>query len=99
MATVQCFPIATEITEELGTLQNIPNIQAVYSKWYDQTYVVWIGILHDDATARKAVYQLEDRISNIFKSVLFDFNVIALPDGKKTEDYVSNAERVFQHNA
>ena len=99
MATVHASPMVHEITAELDTLRQDSHIQAVYSEWLDDTYVVWIGIQEDDEKARTTAYHLEDRMSERFSDVLFDFHVIALPEGKKTQDYVSNAQVVFQRSA
>lgn len=99
MATVPTSPLVDEISSALVALRRDRHIQAVCSQWLDDTYVVWVGIREDNSTARRAVYHLEDEMSEKFPQVLFDFHVIALPDGKKTQDYVSNAQLVFQRSA
>jgi hypothetical protein len=99
MATVPASSLVDQISGELSTLKNDRYIQAVCSQWLDNIYVVWVGILEDNSEARQAVYRLEDQISERFPQVLFDFHVIALPRGKKVQDYVSNAQLVFQRTA
>ena len=99
MATVPASPIVNEISSELATLQHDKYVQAVYSEWLDDIYVVWVGICEDNSLARKVVYHLEDQMSEKFPQVLFDFHVIALPQGKKTQDYISNAQVIFQRSA
>lgn len=99
MATVTASPLVNEISSELATLQQDEHIQAVYSQWLDDIYVVWVGIRDDSPTARKAAYRLEDEVSENFPQVLFDFHVIALPEGKSTQDYISNAQIIFQRSA
>lgn len=99
MATAAASPLVGEIYSELATLRQEEHIQAVYSQWLDDVYVVWVGIRDDSPAARKAAYRLEDEVSENFPQVLFDFHVIALPDGKSTHDYVSNAQIIFQRSA
>lgn len=99
MPTVPTFSPVLEVSAELVSLRQNGSVEAVYFKWLDDTYVVWIGICNDDSSARRAAYQLEDSVSEKFPSVLFDFHVVALPEGKKIQDYVSNAQVVFQRGA
>jgi hypothetical protein len=100
MATVTVVsPVAYEISAELSTLGQNDHIQGVCSQWLEDTYVVWVGIRDDHPKARRAAYQLEDEISSRHPRVLFDFHVIALPEGKNTQDYVSGANVVFQRSA
>jgi hypothetical protein len=99
MATVSASPLVDQISGELSALRNDKYIQAVCSQWLDDIYVVWVGLLEDNSMAREAVYRLEDEISEKFPQVLFDFHVIALPRGKKIQDYISNAQLVFQRIA
>lgn len=99
MATVSASLIANEIASDLAALRDEQCVQAVYTQWLDDSYVVWVGILNDNPAARKAAYRLEDQVSEKFPRVLFDFHVIALPQGKKTQDYLSNAQIVFQRSA
>jgi hypothetical protein len=99
MATVTASPLINKISAELATLQEDKHIQAVYSQWMDDIYVVWVGIRDDSPTAREAAYRIEDEVSENFPQVLFDFHVIALPEGKSTDDYISNAQVIFQRSA
>ncbi len=99
MATVSASPRASEISRELSTLQKDKHIEAVYSQWLDNVYVVWVGISEDNPEARQAAYRLEDEVSENFPQVLFDFHVIALPPGKSVRDYVSHAQVIFQRSA
>lgn len=99
MATVSASPLADEIAASLASLGRDRYVQGVYSQWVDETYVVWVGIRDDNFAAREAAYSLDDRISETFPQVAFDFHVIALPEGKNTEDYISNAQPIFQRSA
>lgn len=99
MASASASSFVNEISVKLSTLRNDQYIQAVCSQWLDNVYVVWVGITDDDPKARHSVYRLEDEISEKFPQILFDFHVIALPKGKKTQDYISNAQVVFQRSA
>jgi len=99
MATVQASPRVDDISQEFESLRHNLRVQEVLSRWVDDTYAVWIGIVDDDDDARQAAYRLEDRLSEKFPRVLFDFHVIALPEGGRTQDYVSNAQVVFQRSA
>jgi hypothetical protein len=99
MATVSASPLVDQISVKLSTLGNNEYIQAICSQWLDDIYVVWVGITEDNLEARRAVYRLEDEMSEKFPQVLFDFHVIALPTGKKTQDYILNAQLVFQRSA
>jgi hypothetical protein len=49
-----------------------------------------------DEAARSDVYRFEDQISGLFAKLLFDFHIIAVPAGRKIEDYLSNTTPVFQ---
>ncbi|HKT89860.1 MAG TPA: hypothetical protein VJQ59_15560 [Candidatus Sulfotelmatobacter sp.] len=95
MATVQASPRVDEFSQEFESLRHNSCVEAVLSNWADDTYVVWIGIVNDDDGARRAAYQLEDQVAEKFPRVLFDFHVIALPEGGRTQDYVSNAQGSF----
>jgi hypothetical protein len=99
MATVPASPIAYDIAASLATLRQNAHVEAVYTQWCDDMYVVWVGIHGDNKSARKAAYNLEDEVSERFPQVLFDFHVIALPPGRETQEYVSNAQIVFQRSA
>ena len=99
MATADASPIFHELTIEFDALKHDPHIEAIYSEWVDESYVVWVGIREDSAIARKMVYFLEDQMSEKFPDILFDFHVISLPEGKKTQDYVSRAELIFRNTA
>ena len=99
MATVTASPVINEISLALAGLQQNEHIQAVYTQWLDDIYVVWVGIQDDNPTARKLIYRLEDEMSETFPRIMFDFHEIALPQGKKTQDYISNAQAIFQRSA
>ena len=99
MATLDASPILYELTAELEALHSDPHIQAVCSQWVDETYIVWVGIEDDNPLARQSVYFVEDRMSEKYPAIMFDFHVIALPKGKKTQDYVANAQVIFQRTA
>jgi hypothetical protein len=99
MATLDASPILYELTTELEALRSDPHIQAVCAEWVDETYTVWVGIEDDNQVARRVAYFVEDQMSEKFPGTAFDFHVIALPKGKKTQDYASNAQVVFQRAA
>ena len=99
MATVHASPFIDEIAQEFGSLRRNEHVQGVLSQWIDEAYVIWVGIVDDNDDARQAVYRVEDQVSEKFPHVLFDFHVIALPEGRTTQDYVSNAQVVFQRSA
>lgn len=99
MATVSVSPLGHEISLELATLQEDKHVEAVYSQWLNDVYVVWVGICEDNPGARQAAYRLEDEVSENFPQVLFDFHVVALPQGGRLQDYISHAQVVFQRSA
>jgi hypothetical protein len=87
------------VTMELKLLSLIPVVDSVHVLPARNTLAVWIGITSDDPEARESIYRFEDKISDRYPSVMFDFHVIPLPPGRKMGDFVTDSEAVFQRIA
>jgi hypothetical protein len=88
------------ITRELARgLSGLPAVDSVHFLAAENALSVWVCLQDGyDETARTNVYRFEDQMSERFPAVLFDFHIIAVPDGRKIEDFLSIASPIFQRN-
>jgi|SRR5712691_10966942 len=98
MATVTAptypdYEIAAGLKTGLSALSPVISVHTLST---ENALSVWVGIKKDDAEVREAIYRFEDEIADRYKDVLFDFHVIPVPAGRKVEDYISNADPIFQ---
>jgi hypothetical protein len=89
-------PIARELARGLA---GISAVESVHFLAGENALSVWVCLQDGyDETARTNVYRFEDQISERFPKVLFDFHIVAVPAGRKIEDFVSSASPIFQRN-
>ena len=67
-------------------LATIPAVESAYFSQGENAFFIWVGIREDEANIRKAVYAVEDELSERYPDFCFDFRVIPLPRiaGSKT---------------
>ena len=80
-------------------LRALSKITSAYYLELENGINVWVGLEDDDRPARRAVYDFEEKISQEFPDVVFDFHVVAVPVGHKIEEYISSARPIFQRSA
>ena len=98
MATVTAFPDYA-ISAELKTgLSGLSEVISVHTLTTENAFSIWVGINKDNAQVRETIYQFEDEIADRYSDVRFDFHVIPVPTGRKVEDYISNANPIFQRH-
>jgi len=99
MATVLANP-HNLITRELARgLSGLPAVDSVHFLATENAFSVWVRLQDGcDETARTNVYRFEDQMSERFPKVLFDFHIIAVPAGRKIEEFLSIASPIFQRN-
>jgi hypothetical protein len=93
-------PLATEyvIARELKALSEVPAVGSIHVLPTQNAFAVWIGISSDNREVRNAIYHFEDDISERYTHVLFDFHVIPVPPGRKMEDFITDAQPLFQRS-
>lgn len=100
MATAQTLNPAQEIARKLvSALAGVPGVESIHYLETETAFSVWVGISDDNQTARQAVYDFEDMISQVFQEIMFDFHVVALPTGRRIEEFISDTQPVFQRTA
>jgi hypothetical protein len=89
------------IARELAKgLSGLPSVNSVHFLATDSGLSVWVRLEDgDDESARTMVYRFEDQISERFPKVLFDFHIVAVPDGRNIEEFLSTASPIFQRDA
>ena len=99
MATALANP-HDPITRELARgLSGLSAVDSVHFLTTENALSVWV-CLEDgyDETARTNVYRFEDQMSERFPKVLFDFHIVAVPAGRKIDEFLSLASPIFQRN-
>jgi hypothetical protein len=86
------------VTRDLKALAALPAVGSVHVLQTPAAFLVWIGISSDNREVRDAIYLFEDGISERHADIMFDFHVIPVPHGRKMEDFVTNAQPVFQRS-
>ena len=99
MATALANPL-DRITHELARgLSGLSTVDSVHFLAGENALTVWVCLQEGyDETARTNVYRFEDQMSERFPKVLFDFHIIAVPAGRKIEEFLSTASPIFQRN-
>ncbi|MGB0038875.1 MAG: hypothetical protein WA800_13085 [Terriglobales bacterium] len=88
--------IAEEIAEGLSALSIVGSVHLLQT---DRALAVWVGLPEAASeTERYRVYEFEDDISGRYPSVLFDFHIVSIPEGRRTEEFLSMAAPIFQRN-
>jgi hypothetical protein len=96
MATVPVFDVGAAFVRSLASaLAVVESVRSAHVYQSERAMVVWIDIAQDDEPTRRAVYEIEDRLSDKFGGILIDFHLIPVPTGRKIEDFVT-AECVYQ---
>jgi hypothetical protein len=85
--------VARETTKHLSAN---PAVKSVHFLPTDTALSVWVAITKDDMTVRSSIYGVEDQLSKLFPSVLFDFHAVPVPAGRQMEDFVSAAKPIFR---
>lgn len=85
------YQVVRELKSGLAKLSAIESVRFLAT---ETALAVWVGLTEDGEDHRNAVYRFEDKISDLFPEVLFDFHVISLPSGRTLEEFVSSAERI-----
>jgi hypothetical protein len=100
MAAALAFPPLDSITDTLARgLKALPAVDSVHVLATDNALTVWVRLQDGcDEAARADVYRFEDQISGLFPKQLFDFHIIAVPAGRRIEDFLSSASPIFQRN-
>ena len=98
MAAALVFPPLGSITDTLARgLEALPAVDSAHFLAADDALTVWVRLRDGyDEAARTDVYRFEDQISGQFPKLLFDFHIVAVPAGRKIEDFLSNASPIFQ---
>ena len=98
MATAH-LPIGYSIENELKDhLAQLPAVGSIHVFSTGRVFGVWIGISADNRAVRDAIYDFEDQISERYADVPFDFHVIPVPRGRKMEDFITDAQPIFQRS-
>lgn len=99
MATALANPL-DRITHELARgLSALSAVDSVHFLATESAFSVWVRLQDGyDETARTNVYRFEDQMSERFPNVLFDFHIIAVPAGRRIEEFLSTASPIFQRN-
>lgn len=98
MATVLADPDVA-IRSQLDTLSSVFGVQSVQLRRTENVLHVWIGVQEDDEHSRDRVYEFEDSFLKHFQNLPVEFHVVTMPAGRKMQDFISDAETVFQRVA
>ena len=99
MATALACPRDLIARELARGLSGLPAVDSVHFLAAENALTVWVGLQNScDEAARTDVYRFEDQISERFPAALFDFHIIAVPAGRKIEEFLSLASPIFQRN-
>lgn len=99
MATASASPHDLIARELARGLSGSAAVDSVHFLAAENALSVWVCLQDgDDEAARTDVYRFEDQISGRFPATLFDFHIVAVPAGRKIEDFLSNASPIFQRN-
>ena len=82
------------ITELSGYLSKLLSVRSTYFFHRHSALSVWVGIRDHDRSARYAVYEIEDHISQQFPNVRFDFHVIPISPGSSLDAFIATSARV-----
>ena len=98
MAAALAFPPLETITDALARgLKALPAVESAHFLATDDALTVWVRLQDGyNEAARAEVYRFEDQISALFPKLLFDFHIVAVPSGRKIEEFLSNANPIFQ---
>jgi hypothetical protein len=94
MATVLADPDYA-INSALTDLSGIGGVLSVKTRWIGNVLNIWIGLCDGDA-ARDAVYEFENSFLERFAASAVEFHVLTIPNGRRMEDYVSDARTLYQ---
>jgi len=99
MATALAYPENLIVRELARGLAGLPAVESVHFLPAENALSVWVCLQDGyDETARTNVYRFEDQMSERFPKVLFDFHIVAVPAGRKIEDFLSVASPIFQRD-
>lgn len=96
---------ATYIDQEIAMylesrLKQVDGVTSFHFLFRDGLFSTWVGATgYEDKSVRHAVYSIEDQIEKQFPGVCFDFHLIAVPAGRRIEDFISGADLVFKRTA
>lgn len=90
--------LAPLLREQLSAIAEVESVRFAPG---EKAFFVWVGLREDEPAARRAVYAVEDAMSERFPNVSFDFHIIPLPPGRGLLDFVSasGAQDVFHRIA
>jgi hypothetical protein len=90
--------IDQEISKQMESLlKQVDGVVSLHSLFRDGIFSTWVGTTkYSDKEARHSVYSIEDKIEKEFPRIKFDFHLIAVPPGRKIDDFISNATLVFK---
>jgi len=99
MATVLADPAEAVYYALQHGLSGIAGVLSVQARWLDEVLNVWIGVREDDDIARGCVYDVEDKLLDRFRNISVDFHVVTIPEGRRLEEYISEASTIFNRTA
>ncbi len=76
-------------TELRGCLSKLLSVRSIYFLHIDSALSVWVGIRDQDRSARYAVYEIEDRISQQFPNVKVEFHIMPISAGSRLEAFIA----------
>jgi hypothetical protein len=78
---------------------DVEGVLSIQTRWLCNVLNVWIGVREDDDIARGFIYDLEDKLLDKFRNISVDFHVVTIPEGRRLEDYISEASTIFSRIA
>ena|SRR5579871_4502270 len=96
MASSTGLDIELELRQQLS---GIPAVESVRFAHNNGSVYVWVGMRGEDSPARHAVYAVEDKLSERYRDLLFDFHLVPLPEGRRLADFASSATQIFDRAA
>lgn len=100
MASVAATCINQEVVRELkARLGQIEGVVSLHFLRDDSDFAVFVGVSKYERAVRSAIYRVEDEVAEQFRDLRFDFHILAIPESRKVEEFISNAQLVFKHSA
>ncbi len=86
-----------EVANELKfRLAKIPAVTSALLLAEQSSLTIFVGLDEDEPAARNLVYDVEDELAVKFPDANVDLHVVAIPEGQRLADYVSNSRCVYQ---
>ena len=101
MATATAASVEHEIASRLHRrLHGVEGVVSLHFLYRDRTFSAWFGLAnYDNKSLRHFIYEIEEDIEREFHGVEFDFHLVAVPQGRSIDDFISNANMVFKRSA